>query len=93
MKYLTIVFISTILLIGCTQNQTTENNISNFDTCIEAGNPIMESFPEQCSDGENTYTKDYTGEFCGGIAGMQCPPGYECQLDGDYPDAEGTCQQ
>lgn len=31
--------------------------------------------------------------FCGGIAGTQCPDGYTCQLDGDYPDAGGICQE
>lgn len=30
-------------------------------------------------------------EFCGGIAGVQCQLGYSCELDGDYPDAGGTC--
>ncbi|MBI2134258.1 hypothetical protein HYU11_06300, partial [Candidatus Woesearchaeota archaeon] len=29
--------------------------------------------------------------FCGGIAGIQCCNGYKCQLDGNYPDAGGTC--
>jgi putative hemolysin len=29
--------------------------------------------------------------FCGGIAGIVCPEGYECQLEGNYPDASGTC--
>lgn len=29
--------------------------------------------------------------FCGGIAGIKCPEGYICQLDGNYPDAAGTC--
>ena len=31
------------------------------------------------------------GEFCGGIAGLPCPSGFECVLDGDYPDAGGKC--
>lgn len=35
------------------------------------------------------------GLFCGGIAGNlpknQCPSGYTCKLDGNYPDAGGTC--
>lgn len=35
------------------------------------------------------------GKFCGGIAGnlpeFQCPPGYYCKLEGDYPDAGGVC--
>lgn len=29
--------------------------------------------------------------FCGGIAGLKCPPNYLCKLDGKYPDAGGTC--
>lgn len=35
------------------------------------------------------------GRFCGGIAANlsenQCPEGYECKLDGNYPDASGKC--
>lgn len=33
------------------------------------------------------------GSFCGGIAGIPCPSGYRCLLDGDYPDAGGKCQK
>lgn len=35
------------------------------------------------------------GKFCGGIAGNlpenQCPSGYTCKMDSNYPDAGGTC--
>lgn len=35
------------------------------------------------------------GKFCGGIAGNlpenQCPTGFRCRLDGNYPDAGGKC--
>lgn len=31
------------------------------------------------------------GQFCGGITAFQCPDGYMCKLDGDYPDAGGKC--
>lgn len=35
------------------------------------------------------------GRFCGGFAANlpenQCPKGYKCQLDGNYPDAGGKC--
>jgi predicted secreted protein len=31
------------------------------------------------------------GASCGGIAGIQCQDGLTCQLEGDYPDAGGTC--
>lgn len=39
-----------------------------------------------------TFTpRDEITQFCGGIAGIQCPKGYSCQLNGNYPDAGGTC--
>jgi hypothetical protein len=31
------------------------------------------------------------GQFCGGIAGIPCPVGQKCVLDGNYPDAGGKC--
>jgi hypothetical protein len=31
------------------------------------------------------------GQMCGGIAGIPCPLGYTCQLQGNYPDASGIC--
>jgi hypothetical protein len=31
------------------------------------------------------------GQFCGGIAGIKCPLGFQCKLKGTYPDAGGTC--
>ena len=30
-------------------------------------------------------------QFCGGIAGLPCPKGTKCKLDGNYPDAGGYC--
>lgn len=38
-----------------------------------------------------TPTPVPTSSFCGGIAGISCPAGYKCKLDGTYPDAGGTC--
>lgn len=35
--------------------------------------------------------KDFQGMFCGGIAAFQCPYGFDCILDGTYPDAGGKC--
>lgn len=32
------------------------------------------------------------GQFCGGIAGIPCPPGFMCVLEGTFPDAGGRCE-
>jgi eight-cysteine-cluster-containing protein len=51
----------------------------------------------QCPNGckEGACIKETTcrseGEFCGGIAAIQCCSGLTCQLDGTYPDAGGKC--
>jgi len=37
------------------------------------------------------FTEPVAGQFCGGIAGIACSSGYSCNLDGNYPDAGGTC--
>lgn len=37
------------------------------------------------------YSFKFTGEFCGGFVGKICPPGYECQYEGRFPDAGGRC--
>lgn len=35
--------------------------------------------------------QSFEGQFCGGIAAIACPEGYECILDSNYPDAGGKC--
>ncbi len=39
-----------------------EASITNFDECVTAGNPVMESYPEQCSANGQTFTKDVSKE-------------------------------
>lgn len=41
------------------------------------------------SSAENLFANE--GEFCGGISGISCNEGFECHLDGQYPDAGGLC--
>jgi hypothetical protein len=41
-----------VLFAGCSKIE-----ITNFDECVAAGYPVMESYPRQCSDGENTFTE------------------------------------
>ncbi|HTK75144.1 MAG TPA: hypothetical protein VL371_07775 [Gemmataceae bacterium] len=33
------------------------------------------------------------GRICGGFAGLSCPKGQVCKLDGNYPDASGHCKK
>ena len=44
---------------------------------------------------QNQDSKNAEGKFCGGIAANlpenQCPSGYKCKIDGNYPDAGGKC--
>lgn len=32
--------------------------VTNFEECVVAGYPVMESYPQQCSDGTNTFVED-----------------------------------
>ncbi len=49
------VFIALVVLGIMYQSRTSQSLISNFDECVAAGNPVMESYPEQCMtrDGRN----------------------------------------
>jgi hypothetical protein len=56
------------------------------------------TFGNKCAANCAKATILYAGEcktdsdnFCGGIAGIPCKEGYECELEGDYPDAVGKC--
>lgn len=42
--------------IGCV-NGVCGSTITNFEECIAAGYPIMESYPRQCNDGSRTYAE------------------------------------
>lgn len=35
---------------------TPPNEITSFEECVDAGNPVMESYPEQCSANGRTFT-------------------------------------
>jgi hypothetical protein len=52
--------ISIVFLVGCT-NQSVKKEITNFEQCAAAGNPVMESFPRQCRAGDNTFTEQLVG--------------------------------
>ena len=59
MKRIIVFAILSISLTGCSLVSEIVS-VTNFDECIATGNPAMESYPRQCSDGNNTFT-EYIG--------------------------------
>ena len=48
------------VIVGCTQETSIvapQPKITSFAECVAAGNPVMESFPEQCRAGNQTFVK------------------------------------
>jgi hypothetical protein len=72
--------IGTILFFGIT---LTKQSSSPSPTPTITTAPSISNSPTETATTER--------QFCGGIAGKQCAEGYICQLDGNYPDAGGTC--
>ena len=72
--------------------------IDSFITCVDAGYPVMESYPRQCRtpDGQ-TFVEEIeddgtgAGAFCGGEEGIPCALGFDCQFRVVHPDAVGKC--
>ena len=56
---------------------------------------IVQSFTLGTSSGTTSSRESLgkAGEFCGGVAGVECASGLECRLSGSYPDAGGICVQ
>jgi hypothetical protein len=58
-KIIIIALLGTIGLlfwIGIQQKGKSTAGVDSFDKCVAAGNPVMESYPEQCSVNGKTYT-------------------------------------
>lgn len=77
-----LIIVGTLFIISFGGSKYNNNyDISNFEECIAAGNPAMESYPRQCNDGENTYVEDISvrctedqrgAEFCTAIYQPVC---------------------
>jgi len=66
-----------ILLAGCAEKK---NEITSFDECVKAGNPVMESYPRQCAvPGGKTFTEVIIKpEPVDGVCKNECGDG-QCQ--------------
>jgi len=56
--------IGLLTIIGCTSLEVTD-----FASCAAAGNPVMESYPRQCSANGQTFTEEL--EMCGQMSTEQ----------------------
>lgn len=45
------------------KNETPLPTVTNFEECVAAGNPVMESYPRQCRAGEQTFTENIGNEL------------------------------
>lgn len=53
--------IPVVLAAGCIESQASQE-ITSFEECVAAGNPVMESYPRQCRAGDMTFTEEITVE-------------------------------
>jgi hypothetical protein len=63
--------------------------IDNRMLIIQLSGPNLETMNQILST--ISFLDEEIPDMCGGIAGIDCPEGYRCKLDGTYPDAGGTC--
>jgi hypothetical protein len=56
MKKISLLFIAIFILSGCAFVQP--NQITNFEECVAAGNPVMESYPRQCRADGQTFVEE-----------------------------------
>lgn len=59
-----IILILLVILLTILKNNKIKS-ITNFQECIDAGFPAMESYPRQCNDGTQTYVEEVCLNNCG----------------------------
>lgn len=63
-----------LVLAACTAS----NEITNFEECEAAGNPVMESYPRQCTANGETFTEQIQTIGCDDETMTYCPSLGEC---------------
>jgi hypothetical protein len=76
-KTLIIVIAIIILLTGgyFLLNQKSDIAVANFEECVAAGNPIMESYPERCMHDGETYVRVLSDDENTVTSADDAPPG------------------
>jgi hypothetical protein len=74
-KSIFIVLLSLIFLAACTDQVI----VTNFDECVEAGNPVLESYPERCiHQGQEFVNENSLAPNCSEEYETFCPSLGEC---------------
>jgi len=63
-----------LVLAGCVPGTGQASEINSFEECVAAGNPVMESYPEQCRANGKTFVRDVSSET---PANVPVPPAVE----------------
>jgi len=53
MKRIILLILCIVILSACTAIE-----VNNFESCVSAGNPVMESYPRQCNHDGITYVEE-----------------------------------
>jgi len=103
--FIMMMIVSAALFVGCTSTETKKDEVivTDFDSCVEAGNPVTRSYPAQCSHDGETYVeeikdKDYlcqtnggkwieSAKECEGISKTTCD-----ELEGTFLECESACR-
>jgi len=65
-KIVFLILIIIIVVAGFMWWQTSKEStsqVTNFEECVAAGNPVMESYPRQCRHGDTTFTEKNTAQM------------------------------
>lgn len=67
-----------------------EPEVTNFDECVAAGNPVMESYPRQCRANDQTFVEEVAetpnNNLGGGGVGLANPASVFCTKNGGQLD-------
>lgn len=69
-----------VLIAGCTSSDY--SYINSYEDCVNAGFPIMESYPEQCATPDGRSFTRVLDAFCGWSTNATCTSDDECTTGG-----------